>query len=232
MLGLQTHRVLSPGYRFLFAWYAVMNGNTTYGNAVEQAFTVEENPYTTGALKVSAILAAVDINGENTKIIPTDTSGDVYYYTSKASDATPVKDASRSKSGTNTAENGLYGTSALTIKVEVVGETDLKLSELLAAAGSEALKVTVSEKTTSALRLSFNAASKYDPASGDNVFAFTAADLLTEASTSGDAQGHYTWNPSKTLYITLNGGTSSTVYSENPAIAASYTISAEAASNA
>ena len=176
----------------------------------------------------------VTINGSADKIIPTDGSGDVYYYTSTAAAATPVKDATRSKTGSNGTEVGLYATSALTIKVEKTDEGAIKLSELLASAGSEAYKVTISEASADThkdLRLTFVEANRYAPQSGDNVFTFTAADLLSAAGVSGDTAGYYIWNPSKTVYMSIDGGASNTAYSANHAPDASYTVEATAAAN-
>ena len=191
------------------------------------------NPYAGGGLKISAILADVSVNGGDA-IIPTDTSGDVYYYTSQVSTATPVKDTARSKTGSNSSENGLYASSALSIKVEKTDEGEVSLKELLAAAGSEAYKITVTEDETSALRITFTASRKYNPNSGDNVYAFTAATLLTAINADGDYdnEDEYTWSSGQTVYLTLNGGTSSTQYSANTVPASSYTIEAIAASNA
>lgn len=60
------------------------------------------------------------------------------------------------------------------------------------------------------------------------MFNFSAEDLLSAAGTSGDTSGEYTWNPSKVAYVTLNGGASTTVYSENEAPQTSYTVVATA----
>ena len=177
MLGLQTHRVLSPGYRFLFAWYTAQSAGKigTVSGAPTPSLTVTKEEYNIGnvnfdnVIKIEASFATTD-----------DAALELAVYNASATDTTTHLSAGyldkagephlvAGKVGTGTV---LYGTVTVTASVNAgaftndiinVGGNDYTKEWVIEQLAGQKIYATVAPATSSRARVFTSSAAEDDP---------------------------------------------------------------------
>ena len=181
-----------------FAWFKI--GNTAVAvssDKDETSLTVIENPYETGKITLSAVVSTASISN----LVPSDTSGDVYY---DRGDGTLVKDTTASQGTATWAEV------TVKIKAELTESTDEidTLGKAYAALSAADLAKTYYVKVDATGDYVKINTAKWG--AGTSVDSSSSAKTLNQLGLSDSTAGteFTTAAAVLTFYVGINGGTS------------------------
>lgn len=206
------------------AWFSVQTATlTTTATSERHDIMVTGDDYTLGDVTITPTVSTATIS-----LIPTDTNGDVYYMVN----GSPVKDAARSKTGSNTSGANLFAQISVQLNATTAAAPGdgLTINDLLISSGKN-LKITLAaavitdDELTAAnvgrggqdqpaaytkgdianVKIGSNEAGAY---SGSNSLQSGAIDLSAAAWTQVSTT-NYKLESAAVFYIALNGGTSS-----------------------